>query len=370
MTESRTAPPRFGVEEEFLLLDAVTGVPRGEADALIEALPDARAEHEYFTCQIETATPICVNAEQAIESLTEFRIAAAGAATARGLVLAGTGLPPLGGDEPGVVSSRKRYREIAASMHGLLDTYYSTGTHVHVEVPSRDVAVRVISRIARWSPLLVALTANSPLHLGRESGYACRRHLLTQQWPTSGYTPDFADAAAYERVVAGLVRSGSLLDTALVNWSIRLSERFPTIEVRVADSQLEARDAVAFALLFRAMVARALREQAAELPFEPCQPDLLRGAHWRAARDGLTGELVDPIAGVLRPAGELITALMDHLAADLEAAGDRGRIEAFLARRLADGGPAQVQLAAWRSGGIEALLALYGTGSLASSAQP
>ncbi|MFT4233049.1 MAG: YbdK family carboxylate-amine ligase [Leucobacter sp.] len=354
--------PRFGVEEEFMLLDAATGLPSDGSEELIAALPGLRAEHEFFHCQLETATPICERAEEAVASLGGFRSAAALAADGFGLVLAGTGLPPIGGEIPGRVVEKPRYLEIAQSVRGSVARYYSTGAHVHVEVPSRDAGVRAIGRFARWSPVLAALAANSPISQGERTGYASWRYLLTQQWSTSGYPPPFADAAEYERVVAALVRAGALVDTALVNWSIRISERFPTIELRTADAQLTSEDAVAFAMIFRALVARGLREDELGEAVEHPQPDLLRGAHWRAARDGVGGDLFDPLEGVPRPAFELVDAMIAHAADELDAAGDAALVERFVERRRADRGAAQRQLAAWESGGIAELLALYRAG--------
>lgn len=363
MTRNRTSAPHFGVEEEFLLLDAATGMPRDGADDMVAALNGLRAEHEFFHSQLETATPVCSVADEAFASLGEFRVAAAAAAAERGLVLAGSGAPPIGGEIAGRVTDNPRYRNIHATMRGMVHRYYSTGTHVHVEVPSRDVGVEVMTRIARWSPALVALTANSPLWYGEDSGYASWRYLQLQQWPSSGWPPAFSSAAEYEAVVDSLVRAGALMDKALVNWSIRLSEKFPTVELRTADAQLSSDEAVALGLILRALVHRALEEREAGAPVIDVQRDLLRGAHWLAARNGLASELVDPEAGEPRPAFEVIDALIDYLRPSLETTGDLAHIERFVARRRAEGGGAARQLAAWRAGGMPSLLELYRQGS-------
>ncbi|MFV0432495.1 MAG: YbdK family carboxylate-amine ligase [Leucobacter sp.] len=349
----------FGVEEEYLLLDEQNGTPRDAADELIEALPHLPVEREFFASQLETATPVCETAGEALDVLHAFREGVAAAAADRGLVLAGTGLPPVGGEEPGTVTQKPRYIEIAAAVRGSVSRYYSTGTHVHVEVPSRDAGVQVITRFARWSPVLLALTTNSPISLGETTGYASWRYLQTLQWPTSGHPPYFADAAEYERVVSGLVHCGALVDKALVNWTLRLSERFPTVELRTADAQLTAGDSVAFAVLFRAIVSRCLREYELGESFAVSQPDMLRGAHWRASRDGISGELFDPVEAEPRPAFELVDEVLAYAADELEAAGDTELIEGFIARRLAEGSGAAQQLRAWETGGVPSLLALY-----------
>lgn len=354
-----TALPSFGVEEEFLLLDAETGEPRDRAEDMVAALPGLRAEHEFFTSQLETATPVCYEAEHAFTSLSEFRRAAARAANDRGLVIAGTGLPAIGGDTPGQVSDNARYREIHATMRGMVHRYYSTGTHVHVGVPSRDAGVDVMARIARWSPVLVALTANSPLWLGGDTGYASWRFLQLQQWPSSGYPPRLANASEYEAVVDALVRAGALNDRLLVNWSIRLSEKFPTVELRTADAQLTSGEAVNFGLIVRALVHTALTEAGDGEAIHDVQPDVLRGAHWLAARNGLSSTLVDPHTGAPADAHDVVRELLEHIRPSLEASGDITHVEAYLDQRRVIGGGAARQRRAWEAGGIAALVELF-----------
>lgn len=362
MAESLSAPPRFGIEEEYLLLDAQTGLPCDRVDDIIAAIPEHLAEHEFFHSQLETATPICVRAGEAFDALTAFRFAAAEAADDLGVVVAGTGLPPLGGDQLGNRVAKQRYADIEQAMRGMVTRYYSTGTHVHVEVPSREAGVDAISRIAPWSPALVALTANSPLWLGEETGYADWRYMSMQQWATAGYPPRFENVAEYDSVVADLVRSGALLDGGLVNWSIRLSEKYPTIEARLADAQLDARDAVAYGLLFRALTARALRDDASGIERPEWHRDVVRGAHWVAARNGLDSVLVDPRTGDPRPAFAVIDALIEHVSDELAQADDLDTVRDFVERRRSNGGAAQQQLERWRAGGITSLLELYRAG--------
>ena len=362
MARSLPEPPRFGIEEEYLLLDAQTGLPCDRVDDIIAEIPGQLAEHEFFHSQLETATPVCTRAAEAFDALSGFRTAAAQAADGLGVVVAGTGLPPLGGDVAGTRVAHPRYAEIEQTMRGMVTRYYSTGTHVHIEIPSRQAGVDAMARIAPWSPVLVALTANSPLWMGEDTGYADWRYMSMQQWATAGYPPRFESVGEYDGVVGDLVRSGALLDGGLVNWSIRLSEKYPTVEARLADAQLDPRDAVAYGTLFRALVARALRDAEAGLPIPEWQRDVVRGAHWVAARNGLGSVLVDPLTGDPRPAFETIERLLEYVAAELEHAGDRARVEAFIERRRADGGASELQRARWKAQGIAGLLELYRAG--------
>ena len=52
-------------------------------------------------------------------------------------------------------------------------------------------------------------------------------------------------------------------------------------------------EAVAFALIVRALVETCHAEALAGTPFRPPRSELVRGAVWRAARSGLPGQLID-----------------------------------------------------------------------------
>ncbi|UOQ60163.1 YbdK family carboxylate-amine ligase [Leucobacter rhizosphaerae] len=355
----------FGVEEEYLLLDRETGRPADRAAEIIRELPipGDRADREFFSSQLETATAVCTRADEAEASLTEFRRAASRIAAAHGAVLAGTGLPPLGGDVAGTVTPKSRYREIQATVRTAAAHQYGTGTHVHVAVPSRDAGVDVLARLARWSPALLALTANSPLWCGEPTGFASWRHINALQWPVTGYPPPFESGADYTRTISELVASDILIDPGLVTWVARLSERYPTVELRIADAQLAAADAVDFALLARALVSAALREHEAGIRAPRLTPTTVDGAIWLAARDGLEGRLVDPLLGVAQPAFDLVDRMRESVTADLDAAGDLGRVTAYLERRRRLGSPARVQEARFADAGIAGLLDLYAAGS-------
>ncbi|MFF5000393.1 hypothetical protein [Streptomyces sp. NPDC000656] len=62
-------------------------------------------------------------------------------------------------------------------------------------------------------------------------------------------------------------------------WQARLSERYPTVEVRCCDVQLEADDAVMRAGIVRRLAATAIAEETTGTALEPpCRPELLQAA--------------------------------------------------------------------------------------------
>src|SRR6478672_13417837 len=117
----------------------------------------------------------------------------------------------------------------------------------------------------------------------------------------------------------------------MLYYDVRIAREHPTVEVRVADVCTDVDDAVLLATLARALVATTAREHHAGTapPEDPWRADLHRAAHWRAARDGVAGELVHPRTGRLESAGEVAGALVDRVAGALDESGDRDLVEAL-----------------------------------------
>jgi carboxylate-amine ligase len=63
-------------------------------------------------------------------------------------------------------------------------------------------------------------------------------------------------------------------------------------------------------------------------------------ARWRAARHGATETLVHPGTGTLRPAHEVVGALLELLRPDLEGHGEWDEVAARVALVMAEGGAA------------------------------
>lgn len=353
----------FGVEEEYLLLDLSTGLPVNRADELIQKTRKQEPEREFLLSQLETATPVCHTSEDALHHLRSFRTKVAAAASAQNIVLAGTGLPPVGGEVAGTVTPNERYLTIASELRGGAAVQYVTGMHVHVEVVDRDLGVEVLARLARWAPALLAMTANSPIWCGEDTGFASWRHPISVAWPLRGYPPEFSDGAEYSETVARLVESGVVLDSGVVTWAARLSEDFPTIELRIADAQLSPDDAVAFAAIVRALVEHIVINVQGGVERIPYIPGIVNGAIWMAARDGLEGSLIDPAAGAALPAFEFIEQMLNTIRAELTRFGDTELVEQYVERLRRDGGPASIQRERFRASGVTGLLDLYRTGS-------
>jgi carboxylate-amine ligase len=324
--------PTVGVEEEFALLDPATGEVALRAPEVIRACHDpTRVAAEAMTYMVEARTPVCRTVDELRTALLGARRLVADAAHRYGAACVATGVVPFGVPPRLPLTPDPRYLELARRFPFAITTAGSCGCHVHVGVADRQVGVEVLLRIRPWLPALVALTANSPIWEGADTGWASCRFTHTSRWPTAVPPPPVHSAEEYDRLVEHVVTSGHAFDARSVYFLARLSPRYPTVEVRVADVALTADEALAYAALVRALVATAASGAGGPAPDIPQRP-LVRACRAAAARglDRCTWGLVDALVAEVRPAlrahGDETTVLatLDRLR-DLGGGADRQR---------------------------------------------
>jgi len=96
-------------------------------------------------------------------------------------------------------------------------------------------------------------------------------------------------------------------------------------------------EAVMVAGLARALVRTCHEQVAREEPYPKVRTELLRGAHWLAARYGLEAELMDVEEERTVPAPQMIKRLMIYLRPALEENGDWQEVSALVGSTLKHG---------------------------------
>jgi carboxylate-amine ligase len=341
-----------GVEEEFLLVEPETGRPKAVAETALQAAgPTARTdlEGELQQQQLETNSRTCQSLEELHREVRRCRATAAAAAHRAGAQVVALGTSPLA-VEPQPLST-SRYERMAERFGLTAHEQLTCGCHVHVEISGPDEGVAVLDRAGPWLAALLALSANSPFWQGRDSGYASFRYQVWGRWPSSGPTAPFGTARAYRETIEQMVASGTLLDPGMVYFDARLSERYPTVEIRIADVCLRAEDAVLIAALARAVVETEARSWQEGKPAPQGRTEILRLAAWRASRSGLDDTLLHPVTGKPEPAIGVVGMLLDHCREALAEAGDADTVAGLLTELLARGNGASFQRAAHRRSG-------------------
>ena len=337
----------FGVEEELLIVDPVTGEPLALADALLagrklaaDDAPDKpRIQDPHDSTngstndddatgltaelkleQIETQTRPCLDYAELLHQIRQGRGLADRAARKHSARVAALATSPIASTTH--TTPNPRYATMQERFGLTVYEQLTCGFHVHTFIESAEEGVAVLDRIRDKLAVLTALSANSPYWNGVETGFESYRTQAWNRWPTSGPSQIFGTHSMYRRVVTRLLDSGVLLDEGMIYFDARLSRNHPTVEVRVADVCLDAEDAALIAVLVRGLVESASREWRAGVDPAPVPTVLLRMAAWQASNCGLRGELLD--FGTFRPAPaeEVVEALVDFVAPVLVEQGE------------------------------------------------
>jgi carboxylate-amine ligase len=329
----------LGVEEEYLLVDAVEPRAVELVEEVFDQLPDDirdSVQHEFMRSQIETASPPQLELADLFDSMTRLRAGLAAATERAGGRLLAVGASPAAGEHARVVD-RPRYHRMRERFGDLSPGAGLNGMHVHVSVPDPETGVQVLNHLRPWLPIFQAATANSPFFAGRDTGYASWRSMLWERWPTVGPTPYLESHEQYETMIADLVASGAMLDEGMLYWYARLSANYPTVEIRMGDVCPTPDDAMLLAALARGLVATVLREVEAGRPAPNVPHPLLMAAHWRAAHDGLEGVNIDMATREPRPAWKLMRQLFDYVRPELDRHGDLEMATVLMGRLRAHG---------------------------------
>jgi carboxylate-amine ligase len=316
-----SAPYTVGVEEEFMLIDPETLDLVQRADAVLDSLESdtvaVRTGRELFQSEVEGETPVCAGVRELATEVGRVRAHLVGAVTNHDLLLASSGTHPFARYEDQIVTESERYQRVVEQLQYPVRRVLIFGLHVHVGVPTPEVAIRAVRLLRPHLADLIALSASSPFWRGVKTGLASTRLVVFGSFPRSSTPPAFRSYSEFSAYVRALEVAGALDDYTRIWWDIRPHPRFGTVEVRVMDGVARADDAVALAAYVQALVKRAA-ESPPPPPATALEEGLARENAWQAVRYGLDAALVEHTGAV--PIRDRILRTLEDLepyAADL-----------------------------------------------------
>lgn len=201
--------------------------------------------------------------------------------------------------------------------------FYFYGTHVHVgTLHDESAAIRLENALMKYMPVLGALSANSPIYRGSDSGYKSSRIWLRAHWAIGPNQPSDPEVSSF-------VFSQDLLAKTF---------KSPTLEVRVPDCASSFRILAALSLFSAALVQRAAEESSGDGADEWIRKNNvnLLANRWAAARYGMQATLFWD--GAERPVSEILEELLDYCEPALSALGaersDLAPLETMARKRL------------------------------------
>ncbi|MRI54100.1 carboxylate-amine ligase [Methylobacterium sp. DB1607] len=347
----RAHPYRFGIEEEYFLADAETrGTPRRSVKPFHQAAGERLPEigRELLQCQVEVCTPPSIAFTAARESLMRQRQALAELGSEHGLLVFAAGTHPIADWARQLPTKGDRYRGILRDVGLAGRRSLICGMHVHVEVADPDRRVALMDRLLPFQPLLFALSVSSPFWQGKPTGLSAYRLSAFGELPRTGLPDLMGDAEAYARYVRIMTNAGSIQDASFLWWSLRPSIKFPTLELRIADSCTRLADAIVVAALFRCLVRLVERRPDINADLTGVSRAIAAENLWRAQRSGIEAELIDEASEQAFPFEAALDTLLSLIAEDAEALGCTEEV-ADARRILREGTSADRQIAAFEA---------------------
>ncbi len=339
--------PRYtvGVEEELMIVDPSSLDLVSAIDSILgEEPPAGTIQPELLESVLEVATSPCADIGQAAQELHALRAFASRRAGTQGLAIGAAGTHPFARWEDQRVVAADRYRGLIRYLGFVARQELVFGMHVHVGMADPEETIHVANGMRPYIPLLIALSANSPLWRGEATGLMSSRVPIFRAFPRVGLPPHFAGWADFQARVGTMIDCGMIEDYTYLWYDVRPHPRLGTIEVRAMDCQTRVEHTVALSALVLSLV-RALAEDARNGILTPESPwEILDENRWLAARHGLDGELFDVVAGTRRPVRALTEELLERLAPHARHLGCSQELEGIRDLLRAGNGAARQQM--------------------------
>lgn len=329
-----TPEPHLGVEIELQILDHETGDLAPGSVRVLKAVEEEKVEGvtaELMQSMLEIKTGICKSVDEVRDQLLPRLKRVRNIASSLGFDLAMAGTHPFHRTTTSTVFPAERYERIMDRLAWITYQRVMFGLHVHVGIPSGDLAIGAINFLVQYVPHLIALSASSPFWQGVDTGLASSRTALYRLLPHSGlpeYFANWKDFRAYFRVLRDCNTIASYKD---IYWDIRPRPDLGTIEFRICDMPLTLTETLSLVALIHSLTIFAL-----------CllqeNPRMKRGDirkhwiavenKWLATRYGLDASVIRTPSGKRNSLRSDLAELLERLRSIAQTTGD----DKYLAR--------------------------------------
>lgn len=309
-------PFTVGIEEELMLIDAETLELSQGIETILADLGEAyeqRVKPELMQSVLEIATAPHSSVAGAASELGSLRETVWACAERNGMSIAASGTHPTALWEEQELVDRPRYRDLVAELGYVARRELIFGTHVHVGISGPDKAIYVADGIRKHLPLLLALSANSPMWRGKDTGMMSARTTVFRAFPRVGIPPHYGSWEIYSRRVELMVEAGAIPDYTFLWFDVRPHPKLGTVEVRVLDQQTRLENTVALSAMVVALVHRYSTLFDDEKALVEVPSELIDDNKVRAAMRGTDGNLIDFPLPEQCPATEMATHLLEEL---------------------------------------------------------
>jgi glutamate---cysteine ligase / carboxylate-amine ligase len=296
-----------GLEEEFALLDpASLELAHRFEDVYAacqedEVLVDSAAG-ELIASEIEIRSGRAESFVEAVALQRERRARLFALVEGMGLTLGAMGTHPWASYLDQRIIDTPHYNRLREELGWVAQRNNTWSMHVHMGVRGADRAIAVCDWLRELLPLLLAVSANSPFLDRHDTGlHSVRTEIFTRTFPRCGVPSPFGDWRRYAEFIGLLERTGTVVESTQLWWSVRPHHAFGTVEVRICDAQTRGDESFALAGLIAACIAQAALdydEHGYEGAGRPLADREIEENLWRAIRHGMSGRQIDFRQGV------------------------------------------------------------------------
>jgi carboxylate-amine ligase len=350
----------IGIEEEYQIIDPVTGELKSYITELLEAgkvILHEQVKAELHQSIVEVGTKVCRTPAEAREEIVRLRRTVMELAARNGLKIAAAGTHPFSSWATQDITPFDRYLGVREDMQILAQQLLIFGTHVHVGIEDPEFLIDAMNVVRYLIPHVLCLSTSSPFWMGQDTGLKSYRSIVFRNFPRTGIPPRFESYADFQRYVDVLVKTHSIPNASKIWFDVRPNHNYPTLEMRICDVCTRVDEAVCVAAIFQALIYKLWKLRRQNMTFRVYPTVFSEENKWRAVRYGLDGKLIDFGKQEEKPARELIREMLEWFLGDvLDELGSRKEVE-YAYKILEDGSSADRQLATFqRTGSLKAVV--------------
>ena len=292
----------IGIEEEFAIVDPHSLELQPRFEDVYEACQRdevlaSSAAGELIASEIEIRSGRAETFAEALAMQRDRRDRLFALVEGMGLALGATGTHPWADYLDQRIIDTPHYSRLREELGWVAQRNNTWSLHLHMGIRGADRAIAVCDWLRELLPLLLAVSANSPFLDRRDTGlHTVRTEIFTRTFPRCGVPSPFHDWDSYARFVDMLGRTGTVVESTQLWWSVRPHHAFGTVEVRICDAQTRGDESFALAGLIAACIAQTALdydERGYDGAGSPLLDREIEENTWRAIRHGMDGRLID-----------------------------------------------------------------------------
>ena len=286
----------IGIEEEYMVIDPVSKELISHEQKIVvegQKIIHEKVKAEMHQAVVEVGTDICSLVEEARKDIYNLRRTIHEIASSLGYGVGAAGTHPFSTWRKQLITDNIRYQEIVNEMQDAARSNLIFGLHVHVGMPSREMAIHIANSARYFLPHVFALSTNSPFWEGRDTGFKSYRTKVFDKFPRTGIPEYFDSYSAYENYVNLLIKTNCIDNAKKIWWDLRVHPFYGTVEFRICDVPLTVDETIGLAALFQCICVKLYKLRAANLNFMIYPRTLINENKWRASRYGIDDKLID-----------------------------------------------------------------------------